>query len=324
MRKLRPDTIKYLCLFMSLVCVYTLIGCKEKAIAEGEIDNVTYEITAAENKDIVSVRSNESVVLEPVASGEVVYGNDTVSIDASNVAEGYIVIDYMGDNQKVKVQLAGPDNVTYTYNLLTPEAVIPITSGNGTYSINVFENISGSQYSTLYTDSFDLTVTNTFGPYLYPNQYVNFNKDSAVVPKAKELAEGATSDMEVVTAIYSYIVNNVTYDKEKFETAEKTYLPNVDEVLSSKRGFCFDYSALMCSMLRSQRIPARMEIGYAGDVYHAWLSVYIDEIGWVNGMIEFNGTDWTLMDPTFAANMSNSKLKSFIGDGSNYTTKYVY
>ena len=322
MRKLNTRTMKYLCLFLAVVCLYSLIGCKEKAIAEGEIDNVTYEITAAE--DVVSVRSNEPVVLEPVAGGEAVLGNETVSIDVTNMAEGYIVINYSGDNPKVKVQLKGPDNVTYTYNLLTPEAVIPITSGNGNYSINVFENISGSQYSTLYTDEMTLTVTNTFGPYLYPNQYVNFNKDSAIVPKAKELAEGATSDMEVVTSIYSYIVNNVTYDKEKFETAEKTYLPNVDDVLATKRGFCFDYSALMCSMLRSQRIPARMEIGYAGDVYHAWLSVYIDDIGWVNGMIEFNGTDWTLMDPTFAANMSNSQLKSFIGSGTNYSTKYVY
>ena len=322
MRNLHTKTIKYLCIFLSAVCVTSLIGCREKAIAEGEFDSITYEITAAEN--VGTVRSNEPEVLEPVAAGAVVYGNDTVSIDVSNASEGYIIITYTGDSPKVKVQLTGPDQVTYTYNLLTENAVIPITSGNGVYSATVFENISGSQYSTLYSEDMNLTVTNTFGPYLYPNQYVNFNNDSAVVPKAKELAAGATSDMEVVTAIYSYVVNNVTYDKEKLESAEKTYLPDPDEVLATKRGFCFDYSALMAAMLRSQRIPARMEIGYAGDVYHAWLSVYIDEIGWVNGMIEFNGTDWALMDPTFAANMSNSKLKSFIGDGSNYTTKYVY
>ncbi|MBP5384286.1 MAG: transglutaminase domain-containing protein [Lachnospiraceae bacterium] len=322
MRNMQTVTMKYLCIFLSVVCALSLFGCREKAIAEGEFDSITYEVTASE--DVTSVRSNESVVLEPVALGEVVYGNETVSIDASNASEGYIFVIYTGNNPKVKMQLTGPDGVTYTYNMQSQNAVIPITSGNGHYTAKIYENISGSQYSTLFTTDMDLTVTNTFGPYLYPNQYVNFNENSAIVPKARELAEGAKTDLEVVTAVYSYIVGNVVYDKDKLEAAEKTYLPDVDEVLSTKRGFCFDYAALMCSMLRSQRIPARMEIGYAGDVYHAWLSVYIDDKGWVSGMIEFNGTDWTLMDPTFAANTSNAKLKSFIGDGSNYVTKYVY
>ena len=30
------------------------------------------------------------------------------------------------------------------------------------------------------------------------------------------------------------------------------------------------------------------------------------------------------MDPTFAANAGTKKIKKFIGDGSNYTTKYIY
>ena len=51
---------------------------------------------------------------------------------------------------------------------------------------------------------------------------------------------------------------------------------------------------------------------------------YIDEVGWVNGIMEFDGTDWTLMDPTFAATSSEKDLKNFIGDGSNYKTKYIY
>ena len=30
------------------------------------------------------------------------------------------------------------------------------------------------------------------------------------------------------------------------------------------------------------------------------------------------------MDPTFASNMSDDSLKSFIGDGSNYVLRYIY
>ena len=80
----------------------------------------------------------------------------------------------------------------------------------------------------------------------------------------------------------------------------------------------------MASMLRSQRIPTRLEIGYSGESYHAWISTYIAEIGWINGIIEFDGRSWILMDPTFAASSSEKALKKFIGDGTNYITEYVY
>ena len=92
----------------------------------------------------------------------------------------------------------------------------------------------------------------------------------------------------------------------------------------SGTGICLDYAAVMASMLRSQNIPTRLEVGYAGNAYHAWISTYITDIGWVNGVIEFNGTSWSLMDPTFAANTNETTLKNFIGNGSNYKTKYIY
>ena len=313
---------KYICLFLSVVITISLTGCKEKAITSGEYEDVSYEVT--ESEDAPNLRDNTPEVLIPVCDGKITDGCDDFVIDYGNASEGYFIVHYLGSNEKVKMQLTGPDGVTYTYNLGNSEAVIPITSGNGSYNIVAFENIGGNQYSTLYATDLDFNVVNEFGPYLYPNQYVNFTKDSAIVPLAKDLAKSATSDLEVVTAVYSYIVSNIEYDEVKLQNAEKTYLPDVDEVLSSKKGFCFDYAALMAAMLRSQRIPARMEIGYAGDAYHAWLSVNIDDKGWVSGIIEFDGATWTLMDPTFAANSSKSSLKSFIGDGSNYITKYVY
>ena len=80
----------------------------------------------------------------------------------------------------------------------------------------------------------------------------------------------------------------------------------------------------MASMLRSQRIPTHMEVGYAGEVYHAWISTYIQDIGWVNGIIQFDGINWSLMDPTFASSTDAKELKKFIGDGSNYSVKYIY
>ena len=77
------------------------------------------------------------------------------------------------------------------------------------------------------------------------------------------------------------MINNITYDTKKAETVENGYLPDVDETLETQKGICFDYAALMTSMLRSQGIPTKLQIGYAGKVYHAWISVYLEETGWI-------------------------------------------
>ena len=94
--------------------------------------------------------------------------------------------------------------------------------------------------------------------------------------------------------------------------------------MSTGKGICFDYASLMTAMLRSQGIPTRLEIGYSGEAYHAWISVYLKEAGWVDNIIEFDGTNWTLMDPTLGASNNKKSVEKYIGDGSNYVVKYSY
>ena len=113
-------------------------------------------------------------------------------------------------------------------------------------------------------------------------------------------------------------------DIRYMQQLNNTYIPNVDEILSKKTGICLDYAAVMASMLRSQKIPTRLEVGYAGEAYHAWISTYVEDQGWINGIIQFDGENWSIMDPTFAANTSEKELKKFIGDGSKYLVKYIY
>ena len=107
------------------------------------------------------------------------------------------------------------------------------------------------------------------------------------------------------------------------------YLPDVDETLQTKTGICFDYAALMATMLRTQNIPTRMELGYVTmedeTIYHAWISVYIHDIGWIDDLIHFDGKNWSMMDPTLISDGHNSsKVRSLIKDQINYTTKYLY
>jgi len=80
----------------------------------------------------------------------------------------------------------------------------------------------------------------------------------------------------------------------------------------------------MTAMLRSQGIPCKLVVGYAGDIYHAWISVWTEENGWVDGFVFFNGKTWKRMDPTFASSSGRSdEIMEFIENGS-YTVKYLY
>lgn len=272
----------------------------------------------------LGTRDNTPVCLTPMASGVTVYSNSLATIDASNSSDGYIMVNYKGTNPKVKLQITGSNGVTYTYNLHGGYETFPLSSGDGSYKVAVYENVTGNQYSTALSQTFKVTITNIFGPNLYPNQYVDFNLGSQVVAQAMQLAQSCNTDLEVVTKVYNYVTSTITYDHTKAATVQSGYTSKVDEIMLSGTGICLDYAAVMASMLRSQSIPTRLEVGYAGQAYHAWISTYITDVGWVNGIIEFDGESWSLMDPTFAANSSETALKNFIGNGSNYKTKYIY
>ncbi len=293
------------------------------AAAERMADPSTYDTSGLTK----GLRDNTPLCLVPEASGIEVYENDLASMDASNSTEGYLVLRYTGSCSKVKLRITGPDETTYTYNMATgggKDEVFPLQAGNGTYLIGVYENITDTQYATAFSQEINVEINNEFSPFLYPNQYVEFTEDDQAIQYAEYLSYTADNDLDVVTNIYNALISSLTYDYQEAQTVESGYIPDIDEVLTTGKGICIDYSALMTSMLRSQRIPTRMEIGYAGSAYHAWISTYIEDIGWVNGMIRFDGKEWSLMDPTFASTTDTEKLADFIGDGANYRTKYIY
>lgn len=271
-------------------------------------------------------RDSTPQVLTPTADGTVVYQNDVAAIDATNTSQGYVMVNYTGSCEKVKLQITGPDQNCYTY-LITERGnytAFPLTAGNGSYSIQVMENIGGDSYVLSLEQAVDAQIENEFLPFLYPNQYVNFNADSNAVKKGSELAEDTWTDLEVVQNIYNFVIKNISYDEEKAQNVSYGYLPNVDDTLASGTGICFDYAALMTAMLRSQNIPTKLEVGYSGDTYHAWISTYVDDKGWVDDIIEFDGDSWQIMDPTLGANNDSKAVKKYVGDGSHYVVKYTY
>ena len=256
---------------------------------------------ATDHKDVP--RDTTPQIYIPAADGRKVIENPLITIDISHTDQGYIMAAYHGDSSDVNIQISGPDSINYMYYISQKDeyTAMPLSSGDGSYLISVYENLEGDMYSTVLSEIIDVTLENEFLPFLYSNQFVNFTKDSEAIQRGAQLAKDCTSDLDVVTAVYNYVTENIQYDFEKASSVTSPYYPDVDETLRTKKGICFDYSALMCTMLRTQGIPTKLNIGYAGDIYHAWISVYIDSMGWVDNIIKFNGTDWTLMDPTFAS-----------------------
>lgn len=268
----------------------------------------------------------------PVASGYRVEKNQNAEIDYSNAADGYIMVRFLAStDMQLRVRITGPSGIVYTYILNSKGdfEVFPLTDGNGSYNITVFEQVEGNKYATSLTHDISVTLTDPLAPFLRPNQYVNFTPNSTVVIKAAELVGGITDFFEKIGAIYHFVIENITYDTEFAEAViagnHSGYLPNVDDVLSRRKGICFDYAALMTAMLRSQGIPTKLVIGYTGDVYHAWINVFSEEIGWIDNIIQFDGHAWTLMDPTFASTGHQSAdVMRYIGDVTNYNAMFAY
>ena len=103
---------------------------------------------------------------------------------------------------------------------------------------------------------------------------------------AAEQTKGATTQLEKAKDIYEYVFRTMKYDKTGTGWGHGDTLWACD----SKHGNCTDFHSVFISMARSQKIPARFQIGFPlpGDKasaeipgYHCWAEFYLDAIGWV-------------------------------------------
>ena len=258
-------------------------------------------------------------VLVPEAPGKKTLGTSPLVLDISDTDQGYLTAVSDSTDQMMNVQLTAEDRVVYSYFISPGEsAVIPFSSGSGTYQVSCYQQISDSQYAALYADTLEIKLANEFLPFLYPNQYVNFTPDSEASKLALSMVSEDTSDIDALQTIH------VTYDYDLADTVASGYLPDVDETLQTGKGICFDYAALTTAMLRSCDIPCKLQIGYAGDIKHAWINVYIRSRGWVDKAVEFSGDSWSRMDPTFDSNSEDKDtIQEYIGDNDNYTVQFT-
>ena len=131
-------------------------------------------------------------------------------------------------------------------------------------------------------------------------------------------------DLTYVQNVYEYVTENITYDHELAANIPVDYLPDVDRTIETGKGICLDYASLMTALLRSQGIPAKLVVGWSGTQYHAWISVYLKETGWVDGAIFFDGLNWSRLDPTLAAGNRGTSVKDYVNNNSNYKERFFY
>lgn len=270
-------------------------------------------------------------IITPTADGVKVYSNDDALIDASNSSQGYLMIRLkkaMSGSYRILVN-ADDINVRYTFQLNSSGnyEVIPLTEGSGKYTVNVLKVTSAGKGTVMFKQSLSVSVADSFLPFLTPNQFCMYDAGSSCVALSSKLCGGNKDTIAKTAAIYDYVINNISYVSTA-ENGANGYIPVPDTVLANKSGICFDYASLMAAMLRSQKIPTKVVVGYAGDIYHAWISVYVDGSGWIDGYIYFDGNSWNRMDPTFAASAKDDadykNTVDFISNGSNYSVMYYY
>ena len=306
-----------LCGALLLCCAavaFALVGCGGGSQAgatgdEGSTDGPAYE---------------EPASIQPAAfDAAAAIASSGGSIDVSHVADGYVAASAT-NAARLKFQVICGDG-SYNYDLPgdgTP-IVCPLNMGDGSYTFRIMQNTSGNNYVEVGSASAQVAMASEFEPFVRPNLFCNFTDASACVAKARELANGAQNQGDVMRAVYSWVVGNISYDYDKAsELANATgYVPDPDATLASGTGICFDYASLSAAMLRSLGIPCKIVTGYVSpdNLYHAWNLVYLNG-SWVSVEFSIDPDTWTRVDLTFAAAGSGGT----VGDGTSYTDRYIY
>ena len=242
----------------------------------------------------------------PEATGKTVRKDGKITVDCSNMSEGYIMVKGKKSSKRLKIQIATAGaKLNYDLNSNGEYEVFPLQFGNGKYQVSLFENVSGKKYSKEGSVKLSVKMENELSCFLYPNQYVNYDENTACVKYAGELCKGMTDQADIFAAVTNYVKGGTfVYDYIKSVTVKPGQLPQIDECWETRMGICQDLSAMTCAMLRSQGIPARLMIGTVGaNTYHAWV------VAVVNG-------DERFFDPTAELNAS-SKTET-------YTTERYY
>lgn len=298
-----------------------------------EISETKTEITEKITEITTTAKPKAEVVIPKISmpqTGNSLISGENSEVDYSFAGEGYISALYSGTASAAKLRVTCGE-VRYDHDLTPGKREFFPLMGSGNYEVQLYEQFSGNQFAKLAEGSFQANITSTVSTYLYPNKYVDFDSNSQCVKKAAEVCAGVTDDVEKIAEIFTYVTENISYDKTfaasvRSGSVSGGYVPYPDTALSKGTGICFDYASLFAAMCRSQSIPARLVIGYAEpEIYHAWNEVYTEETGWITPELFLKKKGYNIADTTFySSNSDKEKIAAYISDEGNYAAVYRY
>lgn len=244
-------------------------------------------------------------------------------IDDLTTESGSVILLRGSGTGSLRVEITDPEGTKSVWPVpeetMPDPVILPLDGGPGTYRFDVLEETpSGSNFAHAMDCEIEVDTLNEWNPYLMPNAFVSFSEGDEVTSLAKSLTEGCATDLEAASAIYDYLTANIAYDEELAANTPSVYVPVPAETLESGTGIAFDYASLMAAMLRSRGIPASVEIGYLGEMYHAWVAAYLETSGTIGGVFP-SGGGWTVIDPTIGAANTQEELKDYLEGRNRYT-----
>ena len=253
----------------------------------------------------------ETKVEAATSSSEVFHDNEN----------GILTVKYNNkDHIKMKISVT-KDKKSYYYNLNDGENEIdvPLSMGNGCYTVKILKNIVDNRYSVVMKTSIDLKLEDDKVVFTQSNVIVDFKLTDKSIEKADSLTKNCKTEEEVIDTIYQFVVENFVYDYENVKQKAATigYIPDIEIIYQNKTGICYDISAIMAAMMRSQGITVKLVTGYTKNIdgYHAWNSIYDSSQG-----------SWLAVDGTYDIGMIRLKNKySMVKKASDYVeVKYEY
>lgn len=250
----------------------------------------------------------------PAAASNIPLG--TADIDTNNIGRGVVGVKYThSSGQKIKV-IVSKSGSKYTYNLnsLTGFEYYPLQMGNGSYTVTIYKNISGTSYSTIKDYNLDVSLAESSIVYLNSIQNIKWTSSTNAVVKARSLASSKGSTEAKINAIYEYVVTNIKYDTSKVNTLNYSYIPSVSTTFSTGKGICYDFASTFSAMLRGISVPTKLVMGNSSNVsgYHAWNEVLI------------NGS-WNIIDTSYDSQLKRAgKSYTMIKSSSQYSKAKEY
>jgi transglutaminase-like putative cysteine protease len=307
-----------LILLITSFILFLGVGCNSQA-ASVNIQKDDIPESSETETEVVAETSTEDVIVQQADYEEELIvsdiSNGQVSVDVGDVENGVVTVKTdVNTDANLVIKAEKDETVVYYYVDEDNTTKIPLTYGNGTYTLTVFENISGNEYQNIFSTTVDGKLIYEDLVYLQSNEIVNFEDSEVLESEILSIVSSDYTEEEKIDAVYQYVLSSYVYDYNKIDNLDSSYVPDIDELLSSDSGICYDFSAITASMLRSLGIPTKLVMGYRTDsnVYHAWNEILIND-------------EWYVIDTTWdiSHNVDGSVIDS-VQSADMYSVEKVY